>query len=249
MGSLLPSSDPPDLPGEHSARAPLTEASLPCNSLEELYDACGGAVYRLALRLSRSSQEAEDLSHDVFLRFWQQGRYEPSRGPVLAYLLLLTRSMAINRLNQRKNRWQLMQRWSAQLMPSTGRNPQEAAQLEQRLQPIVTNLEAVNRRLPLRAMDSGGRAGGEVLVTANPSHNLLVLDGLPPLPPDKTYRLWAKVNGREVGCVPFLPDSRGHVAMPIPASPTSQASSVSVSVETVPDGQAPRGPMVLTGAI
>ncbi|MGB5133672.1 MAG: sigma-70 family RNA polymerase sigma factor [Prochlorococcaceae cyanobacterium] len=129
MGSLLPSSDPPDLPGEHSARrASLTETSLPCNSLEDLYDACGGAVYRLALRLSRSSQEAEDLSHDVFLRFWQQGRYEPSRGPVLAYLLLLTRSMAINRLNQRQNRWQLMQRWSAQLLPSTGRSPQEAAQ-------------------------------------------------------------------------------------------------------------------------
>jgi hypothetical protein len=88
-----------------------------------------------------------------------------------------------------------------------------------------------------------------VLVTGNPSHNLLVLDDLPPLPPDKTYRLWAKVNGREVGCVPFLPDSRGHVAMPIPTSPTSQASSVSVSVETVPDGQTPRGPMVLSGTI
>ncbi|MGB5133671.1 MAG: anti-sigma factor [Prochlorococcaceae cyanobacterium] len=126
---------------------------------------------------------------------------------------------------------------------------QQVAQLEKRLQPIATNLQAVNRRLPLRTMDSGGRAAGEVLVTANPSHNMLVLDGLPPLPPDKTYRLWAKVNGREVGCVPFVPDSRGHVAMLIPTSPTSQASSVSVSVETVPDGQAPQGPMVLSGAI
>lgn len=126
---------------------------------------------------------------------------------------------------------------------------QQVAQLQQRLQPIEPNLRAVNRRLPLRAMDSGGRIAGEVLVTGNPSHNLLVLDDLPPLPPDKTYRLWAKVNGREVGCVPFVPDNDGHVAMPIPTSPTSQASSVSVSVETVPDGQKPRGPMVLSGAI
>jgi anti-sigma-K factor RskA len=114
---------------------------------------------------------------------------------------------------------------------------QQVALLQQQLQPIAPHLRAVNRRLPLR------------LVTGNPSHNLLVLDDLPPLPPDKTYRLWAKVNGREVGCVPFLPDSRGHVAMPIPTSPTSQASSVSVSVETVPDGQTPRGPMVLSGTI
>jgi hypothetical protein len=126
---------------------------------------------------------------------------------------------------------------------------QQVAQLQQRLQPIEPNLRAVNRRLPLRAMDSGGRIAGEVLVTGNSSHNLLVLDDLPPLPPDKTYRLWAKVNGREVGCVPFVPDNDGHVAMPIPTSPTSQASSVSVSVETVPDGQKPRGPMVLSGAI
>jgi uncharacterized protein (DUF1501 family) len=65
-----------------------------------LYDTCSGPVYRLALRLCRSSHEAEDLAHDVFLRYWQQGRYDPARGPVLAYLLLLTRSMAINRLNQ-----------------------------------------------------------------------------------------------------------------------------------------------------
>lgn len=126
---------------------------------------------------------------------------------------------------------------------------QQVAQLQQQLQPIATNQQSVNRRLPLWAMDSDGPPAGEVLVTGNPSHNMLVLDGLPPLPPDKTYRLWAKVNGREVGCVPFVPDSSGHVAMPIPTSPTSQASSVSVSVETVPDGQAPRGPMVLSGAI
>ena len=98
------------------------------NSLEELYDACAGAVYRLALHLSRDRQEAEDLCHDVFLRYWQQGRYEPSRGPVLAYLLLMTRSMALNRLSQRKNRWELLQRWSHQLFPAAVTSPQEAAE-------------------------------------------------------------------------------------------------------------------------
>ena len=98
------------------------------NSLEELYEACGDAVYRLALRLCRSNQEAEDLSHDVFLRFWQQGRYEPARGPVLAYLLLMTRSMALNRIHQRKKRWELVQRWSAQLFPAAVRSPHQAAE-------------------------------------------------------------------------------------------------------------------------
>ncbi len=118
----------PDAPAWSRAEPGLPEQPPPFDNLESLYDACGSAVYRLALRLSRSSQEAEDLTHDVFLRYWQQGRYEPTRGPVLAYLLLLTRSMAINRLNQRKNRWQLLQRWSDQLAPSAGRSPHEAAQ-------------------------------------------------------------------------------------------------------------------------
>ena len=98
------------------------------HSLEELYDVCGGPVYRLALRLCRSPQEAEDLCHDVFLRYWQHGRYDPSRGPVLAYLLLMTRSMALNRLSQRKNRWELLQRWSHQLFPAAVTTPQEAAE-------------------------------------------------------------------------------------------------------------------------
>ena len=98
------------------------------HSLEELYDVCGGPVYRLALRLCRSPQEAEDLCHDVFLRYWQHGRYDPSRGPVLAYLLLMTRSMALNRLSQRKNRWDLLQRWSHQLFPAAGTSPLEAAE-------------------------------------------------------------------------------------------------------------------------
>lgn len=104
------------------------EPSPSYDSLEDLYDACGGAVYRLALRLCRSNQEAEDLCHDVFLRYWQQGRYDPSRGPVLAYLLLMTRSMALNRISQRKNRWELVQRWSAQLFPTAVRSPHQAAE-------------------------------------------------------------------------------------------------------------------------
>lgn len=126
---------------------------------------------------------------------------------------------------------------------------QQVAQLQQQLPTSATGLQAVTRRLPLRALDPSGGPAGEVLVTGNPRHNLLVLDGLPPLAGNQTYRLWARVNGRTVGCVPFAPDRNGHVAMPIPSAPTSQASSVSVSLETVPDGRAPRGPMLLSGAI
>ncbi|MCT0206403.1 sigma-70 family RNA polymerase sigma factor [Synechococcus sp. CS-1332] len=95
------------------------------------------------MRLCRSSQEAEDLTHDVFLRFWQQDRYDPSRGPVLAYLLLLTRSMALNRISQRKNRWELMQRWSEQLFPAAVPTPHENAEADELAQRVRQALDAI----------------------------------------------------------------------------------------------------------
>ncbi|MCX5930679.1 MAG: sigma-70 family RNA polymerase sigma factor [Cyanobacteria bacterium] len=114
-----------------------------CPDLAGLYDACGAPVFRLALRLSQSHQEAEDLCHDVFLRYWQQGRYDPKRGPVLAYLLMMTRSMAFNRIEQRRNRWQLVQRWSQQLFPTAVRSPQEAAEADDLAQRVRLALEAI----------------------------------------------------------------------------------------------------------
>ncbi len=125
---------------------------------------------------------------------------------------------------------------------------QQLAQLQERLE-SSPSLPAQNRRLPLRPMDPAERATGEVLMTGNETHNMLMLDDLPMPPPNHTYRLWARVGGRNVGCVHFLPDARGHVAMPIPAYPSSQATSLSVSVEKDPVGQAPRGPMVLSSSI
>jgi RNA polymerase sigma-70 factor (ECF subfamily) len=145
----LPPFDP-DAPAWRRAEPVLPEQPPPFDDLGALYDACGSAVYRLAQRLSRSSQEAEDLTHDVFLRYWQQGRYEPARGPVLAYLLLLTRSMAINRLNQRRNRWQLLQRWSEQLLPASVTSPQESAEhtnLAERVRAALAAIPANQRQV------------------------------------------------------------------------------------------------------
>jgi hypothetical protein len=121
----------------------------------------------------------------------------------------------------------------------------QLAALEQRLDAPPSTPLAVARRLPLRALDGSSGRGGEVLVTGNPSHNLLVLDDLPPPPPHHTYRLWATVNGREVGCVHFVPDPGGHVAMAIPSQPTSSATRVSVSLERDPLGKAPQNPYLL----
>jgi hypothetical protein len=124
----------------------------------------------------------------------------------------------------------------------------------QRLTPPLPPLPPLTRptshRMPLRAVGSRGMGSGVVVVTGSPDHNLLVLDGLPPPPPDHAYRLWALVNGREVGCVQFLPDADGHVEMRIPVHPTSLASRVSVSVEPLSlHPETPKGTTVMAGPI
>ncbi|MCS5700898.1 anti-sigma factor [Cyanobium sp. FGCU-52] len=130
---------------------------------------------------------------------------------------------------------------------------QDLAQLQRQLltqAPLTRSPEAaVIRRLPLAAAVPGLRANGEVMVTGNPSHNVLMLNDLPPPPAHHVYRLWANVDGRRVGCVSFVPTEQGHVGMLIPPMPTSLATSVSVSVESDPVGAAPQGPMLLSSRI
>ncbi len=133
----------PDATGGTGLGTHRGEQQARSRGLGDLYDSCGGPVYRLALRLCRSIQEAEDLTHDVFLRFWQQDRYDPSRGPVLAYLLLMTRSMALNRISQRKNRWELVQRWSEQLFPAAVPTPQEHAEADDLARRVREALDAI----------------------------------------------------------------------------------------------------------
>ncbi|MFM7676426.1 MAG: anti-sigma factor domain-containing protein [Synechococcus sp.] len=104
----------------------------------------------------------------------------------------------------------------------------------------------VARHLNLVGAAPGVKASGEVMVTGNATHNVLMLNDLPPPPPGHVYRLWADVDGRTVGCVSFVPTEQGHVGMLIPPLPTSRARSLRVSVEPDPLGTAPRGPLVLT---
>ncbi|MBE9030880.1 sigma-70 family RNA polymerase sigma factor [filamentous cyanobacterium LEGE 11480] len=85
-------------------------------NLSELYDTYGEAVYRLSLRMLNNASDAEDLTQEVFVDFWQKQKYDPDRGSLITFLLMMTRSRALNRIRKRQSRQQLVQRWE-KVMP------------------------------------------------------------------------------------------------------------------------------------
>lgn len=71
-------------------------------ALGQLYDATLGKVYGLALRISGKPESAEEIVSDVYLQaFREAARFDSERGVVLAWLMMMTRSRALDHLRRR----------------------------------------------------------------------------------------------------------------------------------------------------
>ncbi len=72
-------------------------------ALSDLYDRYSGMLLALARRVLGNTSDAEEVLQECFLQVWNQaGRYDPARSSVSTWLVLITRSRAIDRLRSRR---------------------------------------------------------------------------------------------------------------------------------------------------
>jgi RNA polymerase sigma-70 factor (family 1) len=64
---------------------------------ETLYHRYFGKVFRFVLRHTRDEQDAEDLAHDVFLKFWKYRNSFSEQIPADAQLMVIAKQAIINR--------------------------------------------------------------------------------------------------------------------------------------------------------
>ena len=70
-------------------------------SFTQLYRTRQGSIYRFALHMSGEPALAEDVTQEVFLILLEKGnRYEPTRGPLLAFLYGIARHEILRRLRK-----------------------------------------------------------------------------------------------------------------------------------------------------
>lgn len=123
-------------------------------ALAGLYDATCARVHGVILRIVRRADLAEEVLSDVYHQAWRDcHRYDPARGKVIAWLLIISRSRALDALRRADDAFShpapedLM---SPDELLDSDRDPlglMEAAAGNERLHAALASLSAIQRQL------------------------------------------------------------------------------------------------------
>lgn len=93
-----------------SAQKPLTDGEahlekLVCSvatgdaqAFRDLYELSHGVLYRWAFKVCRRRETAEDILQEAFMKIWVLApAFAPERGSAMAWMIVITRSRAIER--------------------------------------------------------------------------------------------------------------------------------------------------------
>ena len=111
-------------------------------ALSLLYDRYSRLVYGLALKVLANTEEAEDITQDIFLSLWQRNTYNPARGSLGSFLTTMTRSRAIDKLRSRGTRYRFLLRWEGiARSDSVTASPLEQVSMQERSAIVLAALE------------------------------------------------------------------------------------------------------------
>ncbi len=125
------------------------------SAFEELYEGSSTLLFTLALRMLGTREEAADAVQEVYLEIWRKAaRYDVARGTPVAWMIMLTRQRAVERLRARRDRQAGKaappEKPLAPVLelssPSTGESPQAAAR-RQTIAHAYTALPAEERQV------------------------------------------------------------------------------------------------------
>ncbi|MDJ0596902.1 MAG: sigma-70 family RNA polymerase sigma factor [Pleurocapsa sp. MO_226.B13] len=105
------------------------------SALGKLYDRYGLLVYRLIYRMLNNSQEAEDLTQEIFLNLQVSAKFDPQRSSFYTYLMMLTRSRVIDRLRSKRSKrrfWQNTSKLKDTIEQQKSDSPMEIVSIEER---------------------------------------------------------------------------------------------------------------------
>ncbi len=84
------------------------------DALSELYRRTHGAVYALALSMMGNTHDAEELTHDAYLRIWDYASSYKAKGSPMAWILAVTRNLCLMELRRNKRKADLSdEEWNA----------------------------------------------------------------------------------------------------------------------------------------
>lgn len=104
-------------------------AARELGAAEDLYGRFASRIYGLGIVMLGSDAAAQDLVQDTFVKLWRNAdRYEPARGKLETWVLLVARSLAIDGLRRRVLESRVLQRTGPPAEVSPERGPDEVAE-------------------------------------------------------------------------------------------------------------------------
>jgi RNA polymerase sigma-70 factor, ECF subfamily len=123
MEPKLPQSNSRELQGATDEALFVALKNGDSSALSVLFNRHGRLVYGLALKILADSQEAEDLTQEIFLTLWRKASNNPDCCFFVRYLVTITRSRAIDKLRARSRQLKLVERWGQTMTSEATTSP------------------------------------------------------------------------------------------------------------------------------